>query len=239
MPFLLSAVLVLIGVYIRARIDEPPVFRKAVQHGPRKAPLLVALREEPRACLTVFLCVITETSMLQLFTVYALVHGGQELGIPNSVMLNGMLIGNVVGIAMNPLFGRLSDHVGRRVLIMASLVISVLYVAFVFFPLLETGDPALVVVAFAIPPALIQTMIFATEASFFAELFRSAAHRFSGLAVSRQVGGSVGGVFPLIAASLFAAAGSIWAVVGYYALISLVSLIAVLTSRETHRDVLA
>ncbi|OZM78065.1 MFS transporter [Pseudonocardia sp. MH-G8] len=238
-PFLLSAVLVLVGVYIRARIDEPPVFREAVQHGPRKAPLLVALREEPRACLTVFLCVITETSMLQLFTVYALVHGGQELGIPNSVMLNGMLIGNVVGIVMNPLFGRLSDHVGRRVLIMASLVISVLYVAFVFFPLLETGDPALVVVAFAIPPALIQTMIFATEASFFAELFRSAAHRFSGLAVSRQVGGAVGGVFPLIAASLFAAAGSIWAVVGYYALISIVSLIAVLTSRETHRDVLA
>jgi MHS family shikimate/dehydroshikimate transporter-like MFS transporter len=238
-PFLLSAVLVVVGVYVRTRIDESPVFRNAVRDAPPKAPLLVALREEPKACLTVFLCVITETSMLQLFTVYALVYGGTELGIPTSVMLNGVLIGNIVGIAMNPLFGRLSDFVGRRVLIAASLVIGALYTAFAFFPMLATGNTVLIVLALAIPPALIQTMIFATEASFFAELFRGAARRFSGLAVSRQVGGVIGGLFPLIAASLYAAAGSVWAVVGYYAAISVVSLGAVLAARETHREVLS
>jgi MHS family shikimate/dehydroshikimate transporter-like MFS transporter len=237
-PFLLSAVLVVVGVYVRTRIDESPVFQNAVREAPPKAPLLVALREEPKACLTVFLCVITETSMLQLFTVYALVYGGTELGIPTSVMLNGVLIGNVVGIAMNPLFGRLSDFVGRRILIASSLVIGALYTAFAFFPLLATGNSALIVLALAIPPALIQTMIFATEASFFAELFRGAARRFSGLAVSRQVGGVIGGLFPLIAAALYAAAGSVWAVVGYYAAISVVSLAAVLAARETHREVL-
>jgi MFS transporter, MHS family, shikimate and dehydroshikimate transport protein len=237
-PFLLSAVLVVVGVYVRTRIDESPVFRNAAREAPPKAPLLVALREEPKACLTVFLCVITETSMLQLFTVYALVYGGTELGIPTSVMLNGVLIGNVVGIAMNPLFGRLSDFVGRRILIASSLVIGALYTAFAFFPLLATGNSALIVLALAIPPALIQTMIFATEASFFAELFRGAARRFSGLAVSRQVGGVIGGLFPLIAAALYAAAGSVWAVVGYYAAISVVSLAAVLAARETHREVL-
>jgi MFS family permease len=176
--------------------------------------------------------------MLQLFTVYALVYGGTELGIPTSVMLNGVLIGNIVGIAMNPLFGRLSDFVGRRVLIAASLVIGALYTAFAFFPMLATGNTVLIVLALAIPPALIQTMIFATEASFFAELFRGAARRFSGLAVSRQVGGVIGGLFPLIAASLYAAAGSVWAVVGYYAVISAISLAAVLAARETHREVL-
>jgi MFS transporter, MHS family, shikimate and dehydroshikimate transport protein len=237
-PFLLSAVLVVVGVYIRARIDESPVFRHAVREGPPKAPLPVALRKEPRACITVFLCVITETSMLQLYSVYALVYGGQELGLPSSVMLNGLLIGNVVGIVMNPLFGRLSDFVGRRVLIAGSLVIGALYGAFAYFPLLATGNTGLIVLAVAIPPALIQTMIFATEGSFFAELFRSAGRRFSGLAVSRQVGGAIGGVFPLIAASLFAAAGSIWAVIAYYAAISAISLVAVLMSCETHREVL-
>ncbi|GAA0899988.1 MFS transporter [Pseudonocardia zijingensis] len=235
-PFLLSAVLVVVGVYVRTRIDESPVFTDAARTAPPKAPLLVALREEPKACLTVFLCVITETSMLQLFSVYALVYGGSQLGIPTSVMLNGLLIGNIVGIAMNPLFGRLSDFVGRRLLIAVSLVLGALYTAFVYFPLLATGDTVLVVVAVAIPPALIQTMIFATEASFFAELFRGAARRFSGLAVSRQVGGVVGGLFPLIAASLYAAAGSVWAVVGYYAAISAISLVAVLAARETHRE---
>jgi MFS family permease len=237
-PFLLSAVLVLVGVYVRTRIDESPVFTRAVAEAPPKAPLLVALREEPKACLTVFLCVITETSMLQLFTVYALVHGSGELGIPTSVMLNGVLIGNIVGIAMNPLFGRLSDVVGRRLLISASLVVGALYTAFAFFPMLASGNAALIVTAMAIPPAVIQTMIFATEASFFAELFRGAARRFSGLAVSRQVGGVIGGLFPLIAATVYAAAGSVWAVVGYYAAISAVSLTAVLAARETHREAL-
>ncbi len=237
-PFLLSAVLVVVGVYVRTRIDESPVFTNAVREAPPKAPLLVALREEPKACLTVFLCVITETSMLQLFTVYALVYGGRELGIPTSVMLNGVLIGNIVGIAMNPLFGRLSDFIGRRILIASSLVIGALYTAFAFFPMLASGNTVLIVLALAIPPALIQTMIFATEASFFAELFRGAARRFSGLAVSRQVGGVIGGLFPLIAAGAYAAAGSVWAVVGYYAAISVVSLAAVLSARETHREVL-
>jgi MHS family shikimate/dehydroshikimate transporter-like MFS transporter len=237
-PFLLSAVLVVVGVYVRTRIDESPVFRNAVRDAPQKAPLLVALREEPKACLTVFLCVITETSMLQLFTVYALVYGGRELGIPTSAMLNGVLIGNIVGIAMNPLFGRLSDFIGRRILIASSLVIGALYTAFAFFPMLASGNTVLIVLALAIPPALIQTMIFATEASFFAELFRGAARRFSGLAVSRQVGGVIGGLFPLIAAGAYAAAGSVWAVVGYYAAISVVSLVAVLSARETHREVL-
>jgi MFS transporter, MHS family, shikimate and dehydroshikimate transport protein len=237
-PFLLSAVLVVVGVYVRTRIDESPVFRNAVREAPPKAPLLVALREEPKACLTVFLCVITETSMLQLFTVYALVYGGRELGIPTSVMLNGVLIGNIVGIAMNPLFGRLSDFIGRRILIASSLVIGALYTAFAFFPMLASGNTVLIVLALAIPPALIQTMIFATAASFFAELFRGAARRFSGLAVSRQVGGVIGGLFPLIAAGAYAAAGSVWAVVGYYAAISVVSLAAVLSARETHREVL-
>jgi MFS family permease len=237
-PFLLSAVLVVVGVYVRTRIDESPVFTNAVREAPPKAPLLVALREEPKACLTVFLCVITETSMLQLFTVFALVHGGRELGIPTSVMLNGVLIGNIVGIAMNPLFGRLSDFIGRRVLIAGSLVIGALYTAFAFFPMLASGNTVLIVLALAIPPAVIQTMIFATEASFFAELFRGAARRFSGLAVSRQVGGVIGGLFPLIAAALYAGAGSVWAVVGYYAAISAISLAAVLAARETHREVL-
>jgi MHS family shikimate/dehydroshikimate transporter-like MFS transporter len=56
--------------------------------------------------------------------------------------------------------------------------------------------------------------------------------------VSRQVGGIAGGLFPLIAAAAYAAAGSVWAVVGYYAAISAISLAAVLAARETHREVL-
>jgi hypothetical protein len=90
----------------------------------------------------------------------------------------------------------------------------------------------------AIPPALIQTLFFATEGSFYAELFRDASRRFSGLGLSRQLGGMLGGFLPLIAASLVAVFGTIWAVIGYYIAISAISLTAVLSARETNREVL-
>ncbi|NKQ51426.1 MHS family MFS transporter [Amycolatopsis sp. K13G38] len=237
-PFLASAVLVLVGVYVRARIDESPVFRTAVEHAPRRLPLFTALREEPRACVTVFLCTIAETSMLQMFTVYILVYGNKTLHIDNAVMLRGVLIGNIVGIVANPVLGRLSDFVGRKIMLASSLVIGALYVSFAFFPMLRTGDEALIVLAIAIPPAVIQTLLFSTEGSFYAELFRDAARRFSGLGLSRQLGGVVGGFFPLIAASLFASAGTITAVIGYYVAISAISLGAVLSARETSRETL-
>lgn len=238
-PFLASAVLVLVGIYVRAKIEETPVFKAAASRAPRRVPLVAALRQEPRACITVFLCTIAETSMLQLFTVYILVYGKQALGIGTAVMLQGVLIGNIVGVFANPLFGRLSDFVGRRVMLGTSLVVGVLYVPFVFFPLLRTHNEALIIVAIAIPPAIIQTPLFATEGSFYAELFRDAGRRFSGLGVSRQLGGVVGGFFPLIATSLLAASGSIWSVIGYYIVISGISFGAVLSARETHRETLA
>jgi MHS family shikimate/dehydroshikimate transporter-like MFS transporter len=237
-PFLLSAVLVLVGVYVRARVAESPLFLAAVQAAPRRLPLAVALREEPRACVTVFLATITETSMLQLFTVYALVYGHQALHIDNGLLLRGILLGNIVGIVANPLFGRLSDFVGRKAMLVTSMLLGVGYVAFAFFPMLASGSAAVVTLAMAIPPALIQTLFFATEGSFYAELFRDASRRFSGLGLSRQLGGMLGGFLPLIAASLVAVFGTIWAVIGYYIAISAISLTAVLSARETNREVL-
>lgn len=238
-PFLASAILVLVGVYVRAKIDESAVFKAAIKRAPRRVPLAAAVRQEPRACITVFLCTIAETSMLQLFTVYILVYGHQQLGIDNAVMLQGVLIGNIVGIFANPSFGRLSDFVGRKVMLASSLIIGVLYVVFAFFPMLRSHNEALIILAIAIPPALIQTLLFATEGSFYAELFRDAGRRFSGLGVSRQLGGVVGGFFPLIATSLLSASGSIWSVIGYYTVISAISLGAVLSARETHREALS
>lgn len=239
-PFLCSAVLVVVGVYVRAKIDESQVFKAATRTAPpKRVPLLAVLRKEPKACITVFTCTIAETSMLQLFTVWILVYGKQALHLDSAVMLQGVLVGNIFGIVANPLFGRLSDFVGRRVMLASSLVISVLYVLFVFFPLLRTHNHALVVLAIAIPPAVIQTLLFATEGSFYAELFRDAARRFSGLGVSRQLGGVIGGFFPLIATALLSASDSLWSVLGYYVAISAISLVAVLAARETSREALS
>jgi MFS transporter, MHS family, shikimate and dehydroshikimate transport protein len=239
-PFLLSAVLVVIGIYIRVRIDESPVFTRAVTaEKMEKAPLIAALKGEPKPCLTVFLTTITETSMLQLFTVYILTYGTASLHLSSSVLLNGILFGNIAGIITNPLFGRISDHVGRRPMIAGALVIGALYAAFAFFPMLETHNTAIVTLAIAIPPAVIQTLIFSVEGSFYAEQFTSARMRFSGLGFSRQLGGAVGGLFPLIATSLVAGTSTVWSVIGYYVLLSAISLGAVMVARETRLERLA
>lgn len=236
-PFLCSAALLLVGMYVRTRIEESPVFKKAVAATPpRGFPLVAALREERRACLTVFLIVISETSMLQLFTVFMLAFGPGTLGVSIELLLNGILIGNIIGIATNPLFGLLTDRVGRRPLIGASIVLAVVYSATVFLPMLRSGNSFLIVAAIAIPPAFIQTMLFAVEGSFYAELFRSARLRFSGLGISRQTGGAIGGLFPLIATSLYAASGSSWSFIGFYAALGAVSVITVYLARETNLE---
>lgn len=237
-PFLLSVVLVVVGVYIRAKIQESPLFRRAMAaiEGQRRPPLFTVLKEEPKASITVLLSTVTETSMLQLFTVYILVYGATSLHIPQSTMLTGVLIGNIVGIVGNPLFGRLSDFVGRRPMILTSLAVAAVYMATVFFPMLASHNSALIILALAIPPAVIQTAIFAVEGSYYGELFRKTEHRFTGLGLSRQVGGVVGGLFPIIATALFVATGTIWAVVGYYVVISVISFGAIALSRETRLE---
>jgi MFS family permease len=236
-PFLLSFVLVLVGIYVRTKIAESPIFSAAVSaRAPEKFPLITMLKQEPKPALIVFLTTITESGMLQIFTVFALAFSIQTLGIDRAILLNGIFLGNIAGIVMNPFFGWLSDYTGRRPLIAGSLILAMLYVSFVFFPLLQTKDPTLVTLAIAIPPAFIQTMIFAVEGSWYAELFRDSRVRFSGVGFARQMGSLVGGFFPLIAFSLYASTGSVWGPAGYYLFTSVISLAAVYAGRETRLE---
>ncbi|MGZ5827289.1 MAG: MFS transporter [Xanthobacteraceae bacterium] len=238
-PFILSFVLVLVGIYVRMKIAESPIFADAVAaKAPEKFPLVTMLKQEPKPALTVFLCTITESAMLQIFTVFALSFSIGTLGIDRTILLNGIFLGNIAGIVMNPFFGWLSDYTGRRPLIAGSLIIAMIYVSFFFFPLLQTKDPTLVTLAIAIPPAVIQTMIFAVEGSWYAELFRDSRVRFSGVGFARQMGSLVGGFFPLIATALYAYTGSVWGPAGYYLFTSVISLLAVWFGRETRLETL-
>jgi MHS family shikimate/dehydroshikimate transporter-like MFS transporter len=126
--------------------------------------------------------------------------------------------------------------VGRRPLIGGAIVLSVLYASTVFLPMLRSGNDLLIMAAVAIPPAFIQTMLFAVEGSFYAELFRSARLRFSGLGISRQTGGALAGLFPIIATSLYAATGTSWSFIGLYAALGVVSVITVYLARETNLE---
>jgi hypothetical protein len=92
------------------------------------------------------------------------------------------------------------------------------------------------ILAVTIPSAILAPMIYSPEGSFYAEIFRDARHRFTGVAVSKQIGSMISGFFPVIAAALLAATGTIWGPIGYFVILSLVSIGALVAARETSRE---
>ena len=178
---------------------------------------------------------MAESSTFYFTSVFGLSYGIQTLGLSSSLLLAGVVVGNTLGIVTNPLFGSLSDRIGRRPLIAGAHLCSALYVVFLFFPLLATAEPAIVVLAMAIPGALLQPPSIAVTASFYPELFDDPKLRLSGVSLGRQFGTILGGgLMPMISASLLAMSGGqlSW-VIGYFVLVCAIAIAAVLSARET------
>ena len=118
--------------------------------------------------------------MFYFTSVFGLSYGMQSLHITRSVLLLGVTIGNLCGIFANPLFGALSDRVGRRPLMGGCFVLAGLFVLFAFFPLLASGHAALVVLGMAIPGGILQPMPLSVDGSFYPEMFADPLIRFNG-----------------------------------------------------------
>jgi MFS family permease len=236
LPFLASIVIVGIGLYIRVKVDESPAFMKRTKEaGIARIPLLEVLRRAPKPALIVFLCALTESSIAFLQGIYGLQYGVVTLHIARTTLLQGALIGGVLSLFIGPFMGWLSDRVGRRPLMLAGFIIAALYIAFVFFSLLETRNPYVVMAAMAFSPALLTPLTLCVEGSFYAELFEDARLRYSGNTLGRQFGTALGGgLMPLIATSLVAAmGGSLWGVKAYFCFLAIFAIGAVLVAPET------
>ena len=235
-PFLASAFIFAVSLYVRMKVEESPAFQRAVaRKPPERVPLLAVLRRCKIPTLQVLLCAMAESSTFYFTAVFGLSYGIQTLGIGNGLLLSGVAIGNAVGIVSNPLFGALSDRVGRRPLLGASYLLAAVYVLVLFFPMLRTGDPAIIILAMAIPGALLQPMSLAVSGSFYPERFDDARLRLSGVTLGRQFGTILGGgIMPMVSASLLAwSSGSLTWVLTYFVLVCAVALGAVISSRET------
>jgi MFS family permease len=236
LPFIASAPIFAISFYVRMKVEESPIFQRAVQRAkPERVPLLAVLEHHKVASLQVLLCAMAESSTFYFTSVFGLSYGIQTLKLSNSLLLSGVAIGNAVGIITNPLFGALSDRIGRRPLLGASYFLAALYVLFLFFPLLRTGDSTVVILAMAIPGALLQPMSLAVSGSFYPERFADAKVRLSGVSLGRQLGTILGGgLMPMIAASLQAwSGGSLTYVLAYFVLICALAVGAVASAHET------
>jgi MFS family permease len=235
-PFLASAVIFGISFYVRMKVEESPAFRRAIERtSPERVPLAAVLRSYKKSTLQVLLCAMAESSTFYFTSVFGLTYGIQTLKLSNGLLLSGVAIGNAIGILTNPAFGALSDRIGRKPLLAASYLLAAAYVLFLFFPLLRTGTPEIVVLAMAIPGALLQPMSLAVSGSFYPERFADARVRLSGVSLGRQFGTILGGgLMPMISASLLAmAGGSLTWVLAYFVLICALALAAVASAHET------
>jgi MFS transporter, MHS family, shikimate and dehydroshikimate transport protein len=236
-PFLLSIVLVGVGLFIRLKIMESPAFRQ-VQDSQTEAPMPIVdvVRYHPKNVLLAMGMRIAENGNFYIVTVFVLDYVTKDLGLSKSVGLWGVIIGAAVGLITIPAYGALSDRLGRRPLYMFGAIFSLLF-AFPFFLLLDTKMSILIWLAIGVALWLGHDPMYGPQAAYFSELFGTRL-RYSGASIGYQLASVVGGgISPLIAASLLAyAGGEPWLIATYMAVLSLITIVSVYLASETFQE---
>ena len=245
-PFLLSAVLVLIGLYVRLAVEESPVFREAQAKAAERAaageketlPILEVFRRYPREVLTAMGARFAENVSYYIFTIVITTYATKRLGLPSATVLGAVLIGAAFHLITIPIWGALSDRYGRRPLYLLGAA-GVGIWAFVFFALVDTRSFPLIVLA-VVGGLLFHGAMYGPQAAFLSELFGTKV-RYSGVSVGYQLASIfAGGLAPLIAVWLYTRFDSGYAVAVYVALSAVVTIVAVGTYGETRdRDLAA
>jgi MFS transporter, MHS family, shikimate and dehydroshikimate transport protein len=238
LPFLISLLLVGIGVFVRARVPESPVFEAIKSRGQIvRSPFLELVLRNPRSFLVAIGLKISEVSWVYMLTVFVVVYATTNLGLSKSLMLNAISLGALLELVTLPLFGHLSDIYGRRPLYLVGVAFTILF-AFPLFWLLDLKTPEIVILTVVIALNLGHGLMFAPESTYFPELF-GAQIRYTGASLGFQVAAAIGGGFvPIISTALAAYMGGTAGVSIMLILLALVTLTATLFARETKDDTL-
>lgn len=234
-PFLLGIVLLAIGMFIRMRLFESPLFEKAQkEEGVSTLPIVEVLKKHPRNVVLAMGARFAENACFYIFSVFVLSYVVDQLGLERSTVLTGVWIAAAVQIFAIPAFGYLSDHVGRRPVYLGGTIFIALF-AFPFFWMLDTGNA--MVIGLAIVLGLIgHAAMYGPQAAFFSELFGTRV-RYSGASIGYQLASPLaGGLAPMIATALLEwTNGEPWSVSVYLVGTAAITLVAVLFAAETFR----
>jgi MFS transporter, MHS family, shikimate and dehydroshikimate transport protein len=231
-PFLLSGLLLVVGIVIRRRLAESPSFQRLKQAGARKSlPIGTVLSRKKRLTALVIGSQAAENTSFYVFAVYALAYLTTAVGVPKPVVLNALMVAAAACLVAQPIFGALSDRIGRKRVFAGGMVFIGLFIV-PFFLLIGTGSATLITLAMVLGLVFGQAPTQATQPSLFAEQYE-ASIRYSGVSVGYQFATVLwSGPTPILAAALWAWSGSWWPLAGYIGAAAVLSVFCIRPLRE-------
>jgi MFS family permease len=236
-PFALSLILVGVGLYIRLGILETPVFaRLLAERKVERAPMLAVLKEHPKEIALSAFARMAEQAPFYIFTAFVFSYGIETLHVSRNFLLTAVLTASVLSFISIPVFGHVSDRIGRKNMYMIGAITTGIF-GFIYFAMLHTASEP--IIFFAIILSLIpHDMMYGPQAALIAESFTGRL-RYSGSSLGYQLASIIaGGPAPLIATWLFGTFHSATAIAGYIAICAVISLVATaLMTDYTGKDI--
>jgi metabolite-proton symporter len=236
-PFFLSLILVVVGLYIRLGIMETPVFTKIVsERKVARMPTIDVILQQPKEIILSAFARLAEQAPFYIFTAFVFAYGIGTLKVSRDFLLIAVLAASVVSFVSIPLFGHISDRIGRKTMYMLGAV-TVGVFGFVYFAMLDTGSLPLIFIAIVVS-LIPHDMMYGPQAALIAESFKGKL-RYSGASLGYQLASVIaGGPAPIIATWLFATYETPYAIAGYILACAILTLIATaLMTDYTGKDI--
>lgn len=241
-PFLASAILICISMYIQLTMEDTKAFRELQNHQKsigsnenreiKKSPVLEALIKYPKRIALAAGAFLSIQVTFYILVAFLLAYGVTSADMSRDDMLSAVLIGSAIMVPVQFMFSSYSDRNGRKGIFMTGAILTAIW-AFAIFPLVDTGNFWLIVLAVTFGLSFL-AMMYGPQAAFFTELF-STEVRYSGATLGYQLGAIAGGAFaPTIAAKLWTDFDIFWVSV-YIAIASILTLLSVMSLTETYK----